>query len=88
MQIRVKLFATLVRLAPDRIRARYPERIRAGAPLDVDLPEGSTLAELIDRLALPREKVRVIFVNGRVQPLDYVLTPGDEVGLFPPIGGG
>jgi molybdopterin synthase sulfur carrier subunit len=89
MQIQAKLFATLITLVPDRIRERYPgEGIRAGSPLEVELPEGSTLADLVDHLALPREKVRVLFVNGRVKPLDYALVPGDEVGIFPPIGGG
>jgi molybdopterin synthase sulfur carrier subunit len=87
MQVYAKLFATLVRLVPDDVSARYP-KIRAGSRLDVDLPEGSTLADLLDRLGLPRDKVRVIFVNGRAQPLDYRLQPGDEAGIFPPIGGG
>ena len=56
--------------------------------LEIELPPASTLADVVDYLALPREKVRVIFVNGRAQPLDYRLVPGDEVGMFPPIGGG
>jgi molybdopterin synthase sulfur carrier subunit len=88
MQVHAKLFATLVSQVPDPIQKRYPQGIRAGYPLEIDLPEGSTLGDLIDHLALPREKVRVIFVNGRAQQLDYRLVPGDEVGIFPPIGGG
>ena len=88
MKVYAKLFATLVSMAPDSIRESYPQGIRAGDPLDVELPEGSTLADLVDHLALPREKVRVIFVNGRARQLDYHLVPGDEVALFPPIGGG
>jgi molybdopterin synthase sulfur carrier subunit len=87
MQVYAKLFATLVRLVPDNVSTWYP-KIRAGSRLGVDLPEGSTLADLLDYLALPKDKVRVIFVNGRVQPFDYRLQPGDEAGIFPPIGGG
>jgi molybdopterin converting factor small subunit len=88
MKVTAKIFATLVQRVPEQIAERYPQGIRAGTPLEVELPQASTLADLVDHLALPREKVRVIFVNGRAQPLDYRLVPGDEVGMFPPIGGG
>jgi molybdopterin converting factor small subunit len=88
MKVYAKLFATLVQLVPERITERYPQGIHAGTRLDVKLPEGSTLADLLDHLELPREKVRVIFCNGRAQQLDYRLVHGDEVGIFPPIGGG
>jgi molybdopterin converting factor small subunit len=88
MKVYAKLFATLISQVSDRIQERYPQGIRAGDRLEVDLPKGSTLADLVDHLDLPREKVRVIFVNGRAQQLDHCLAPGDEVGMFPPIGGG
>lgn len=78
----------MVSLVPDRIRDRYPQGIRAALPLQVELSEGSTLADVVDHFALPRDKVRVIFVNGRVRTLDHALVAGDEVGIFPPIGGG
>jgi molybdopterin synthase sulfur carrier subunit len=87
MRVYVKVFATLVRLVRSDVSGHGPS-IRAGSRLEVDLPEESTLDGLLDHLALPREKVRVIFVNGRAQPRDYRLQPGDEVGIFPPIGGG
>ena len=88
MNIRVKLYATLIQIVPQAILDRYPQGIRAGSPMDVDLPEGSTLVDVVDHFALPKEKVRVVFVNGRAKPLAYHLVPGDEVGLFPPVGGG
>ena len=31
---------------------------------------------------------KITFVNGIVQPLDWILAAGDDVGIFPPIGGG
>lgn len=79
MQIRVKLFATL---------SRYRPNLMAGTPFEVDLPDGTTLEDLVKELNLPQEEVKVVFVNARAQPLSYVLNSADEVGVFPPIGGG
>ena len=79
MRVRVKLFATLGRYHPGSL---------PGTPFEVDLPEAAVLADLIRRLALPRDEVKIIYVNGRTQPLDHMLQPGDDVGIFPPVGGG
>jgi sulfur carrier protein ThiS len=87
MKVHVKLYATLIRSVPDALRARYPE-IRSGTPLTIELPEGSTLADLVADLGLPSEEVKVMFVNGRARDFDHPLLPGDQVGIFPPIGGG
>ena len=88
MEVQVKLYATLIRIVPEAVAAHYPQGIRAGFPLQVRLPQGSSLADLVDHFGLPREKVRVAFVNGRAQKLAYCLEPGDEIGIFPPVGGG
>lgn len=88
MKVYVKLFATLVQDLSQAVLTRYPAGIRAGAPFEVELPAGSTLADLIAHLALPREQAKVAFVNGRAQKLDHLLAPEDQVGIFPPIGGG
>ncbi len=88
MKVYAKLFANLVQLVPEQIRERYPQGIRAGTPLEIELPEGSTLADLVDHLALPRDKVRIVYVDGRAKKLDHRLVAGNEVGMFPPIGGG
>ena len=79
MQVTVKLFATLT---------RYGQGGRAGAPVVIELPEDATLQHLIDELKIPSEETRIIFVNGIIQETDYRLKDGDEVGMFPPIGGG
>ena len=79
MRVQVKLFATLVRHMPDA---------EAGMPFEVTLDRGATLCDLTDYLGLPRDQLKVAFVNGRARPLDWRLDHGDEVGLFPPIGGG
>ena len=88
MKVYVKLFANLAQSVPRAVLSRPPQGIRPGIPLEVELTEGSVLADLATCLALPGEKMRLIFVNGRARKLDYTLAPGDKVGIFPPIGGG
>jgi len=42
----------------------------------------------VNGLKLPREEVKLFFVKGRARPIDWPLESGDEVGIFPLIGGG
>ena len=77
--VHVKLFATLRQARPD---------VPLGQAFPLDLPEGATMADLIRELALPDEEVKLIFVNALFRDRDYVLSEGDEVGIFPPVGGG
>lgn len=79
MHVTVKLFATL---------NRYGQGERAGTPFVIELSDGTNLLDLINLLKIPPEETRVLFVNGIIQESDYKLKDGDEVGLFPPIGGG
>ena len=79
MRVTVKLFATL---------SQYGHGKRAGAPLEIELPVGATLRDLSSHLKIPPEATRVAFVNGIIQEPDCILKEGDEVGMFPPIGGG
>lgn len=77
--VHVKLFATL--------RRHYPH-LGLGEAMPVELPEGATVGHLLNHLRLPADEVKVIFVNGAVRGEEYVLSEGDEVGVFPPVGGG
>ena len=54
----------------------------------MELPEGSTVGDLIGQLSLPEAEVKVVFVNALYRESDHVLDDGDEVGIFPPVGGG
>ena len=85
MKVCVRLYAFLA----ERVSETLQEQgIRAGSPIELDLPEGSTLSTLVDHLTLPEEQVKLTVVNGRLRELDYRLQPEDEVGIFPPIAGG
>jgi molybdopterin converting factor small subunit len=75
----VKLFATL--------RRHYPE-LGIGESISVQLSDDATIGQLLQELGLPEDQVKVIFVNGRVQKEGYRLSEGDELGIFPPVGGG
>jgi molybdopterin converting factor small subunit len=77
MEVRVKLYAGLTRSAGV-----------SGQVAAMDLPEGSTVADLVAALDIAPEKARLTFVNGRARRPQHRLAPGDQVGVFPPIGGG
>ena len=85
MTVTVRLYANL----PEKLAQRGAgQGKQAGAKLDLELPGSSRLVNLLSQLRLERGEVLTAFVNGRARDLEYVLEPGDEVGLFPPIGGG
>ncbi len=79
MIIQVKLFATLGMYAPHGISAKA---------FKLEVEPGTTVKDLISRLKIPDEEVKIFFVNGRIMELSYCFQDGDEAGLFPPIGGG
>lgn len=51
-----------------------------------ELPEGSTVHDLMEKLSLPIEALKIIFVNGIEKDLDTILEDGDQVGLSPVTG--
>jgi sulfur-carrier protein len=77
--VHVKLFATLRHLRPG---------LGIGEAFAVELPAGATVGRLIQQLELPEKEVKLIFVNGIVRDPDHALADGDELGIFPPVGGG
>lgn len=81
MKINLRLFADLLAFAP--------VSRTAGANITLDLRPDSTITDLLQLLRIPPERARVIFVNGRVKDDPaFVLREGDDVGIFPPVGGG
>ena len=79
MRVHVKLFAGLTRYGPDG---------KPGEAFEVALPEEATAGDLLAEVGVPREEAKVIFINGRARPPETTLAAGDQVGIFPPIGGG
>jgi len=75
----VRLYATLRRLWPG---------LGLGEALPLELGEGATVGQLIRQLELPADEVKIVFVNNLIRDWDHVLESGDELGIFPPVGGG
>jgi sulfur carrier protein ThiS len=84
MKIVFKLYASLTQYLP--AEARYDNRV----PLD--LPEGSTVAQVIEPFGLPQKLVHLVLVNGVYVPpdqrLSHVLKNDDVLAIWPPIAGG
>jgi len=58
----------------------------------VTLPDTSTVADLLNHIALNREETYMVLVNGETSPPSerdqQVLADSDEVAIFPPMQGG
>lgn len=72
----------------------YFKDLTGCARMEISLPAGSTLAELLRMLhaRFPQlaamENSTLLAVGVEYQPRDYVVQAGDEVSLFPPVQGG
>ena len=74
MRFTVKLF---VYFRDNRFRAEVRE-----------YPEGTTVEEVIRSLGIDLEEVGVTMINSRHCTLDQVPAEGDQLAIFPAIGGG
>jgi sulfur carrier protein ThiS len=74
VEIEVHLFATL---REGRFRRKT-----------LQFPPGSTVADVCQQLAIGAGEVAVSLVNGSLSAREHRLKGGDEVSLFPAIGGG
>ena len=63
-----------------------------GHSVSVEVPEGTTIHEVIDRFKVPRERAHLVVCNGvivhRVDRDGYQLGEGDVIALWPPVAGG
>lgn len=75
MKIHVQLFATLSRYLPDQ-------------DATLELPDGSTVRDVLDRLRIPKEIPVIALVNGRDVASEQTIHDGDTLTMFPPLAGG
>ncbi|HRP74420.1 MAG TPA: MoaD/ThiS family protein [Rhodocyclaceae bacterium] len=83
MKIALKLYASLTDLLP-------PERI--GNRLDVEVPAGTTVSDMVVRYRVPERSAHLVLINGVFvspeQRATRELADGDELAIWPPIAGG
>jgi molybdopterin converting factor small subunit len=79
MKINVNLFATLSRFKPENT---------GKDPWEMECAAGITVGELFGLLKVPSANARIIFVNNVHANMETILKDGDQVGIFPPVGGG
>ncbi len=77
MKVVVKLYGTLGQQFPG---------YQPSQGIEVDLPEGATVRDLLAHLRLPERAI--VIVEGRVLPADAGLQGDAPVSVFQPIGGG
>ncbi|NUQ63735.1 MAG: MoaD/ThiS family protein [Pirellulales bacterium] len=58
------------------------------ASVAVEVSPDQTVRELLAGLGIPPEHTRILFVNGRPATTNTPVSEGDQVGVFPAIGGG
>ncbi len=78
-KVRLSLYASLGHYLPDQ---------KDGNTCTVDIKEGITIGDLLDRLNIPVEIPKLVFLNGVHSNRDAGLNDGDEIGVFPPVAGG
>jgi len=79
MKIELRLFASLSRYLPER---------RRGNLCAMEIPEGTTISDLLRRLGVPAEVRKIIILNGVHAGESHALKEGDRIGVFPPVAGG
>ena len=79
MKIRLKLIATY--------RERFPPGTE-GSVIEIEVPPGATVAEVVTPFGIPLDDSSVIVLNGLTVPLDAPVSEGDEVAAFSAIAGG
>jgi sulfur carrier protein ThiS len=87
-KVTFKLFAMLSDHLPDEVDGVR----RQGNAIELSVPQGTTVQQLIDRFALPPKLVHLVLVNGTyVAPADRAtrcLADGEALAVWPPIAGG
>jgi sulfur-carrier protein len=73
--IDLKLYATLNKFSPV-------------SPEQHPVEPGTTVLSLIEKLGIPVNQAKLIFINGIKGELTTSLHGGERVGIFPPVGGG
>lgn len=79
MKVEVRLFSGLEECVPGT---------KFGQPILVEITDHFNGRALLEVLDIPEKMVFTILVNGVHKNPDEMLSDGDRVAIFPPVGGG
>ncbi|MHC4168398.1 MAG: MoaD/ThiS family protein [Planctomycetota bacterium] len=74
MMVEVRLFASFR-------EGRFKEK-------ELELPEGSSLGDLLAQLEIAQKDAKITIVNGSAVSAEQELAEKDVIAIFPPIAGG
>jgi sulfur-carrier protein len=77
--IKLRLYASLAALLPSG---------SSGHSCEMEIEEGTSIEQLLDRLNIPASMPKIVFVNGLHAKDNHMVQTGDEIAVFPPIAGG
>lgn len=84
MRVTFKLYAMLA--------DHLPAEARKTNSIEIEVPGGRTVGQVIDEFSLPPKLVHLVLVNGNFVPpaerAERVLVEGDVLAIWPPIAGG
>jgi sulfur carrier protein ThiS len=84
MRVTFKLFAML--------QDYLPHEARHDNALALDLPDGTTIHEVIERFSLPQRSCHLVLIDGNFVPpgerAARALKDGETLAIWPPIAGG
>lgn len=84
MKVTFKLFASLQDYLPVEAKARNI--------VELDLPDGTTVQQVIERFGLPQKSCHLVLIDGHfVPPAERAtrsLGNGETLAIWPPIAGG
>ena len=84
IQVTFKLFATL--------QDYLPAEAKKTNALTLDLEPGTTVAQIVERFALPLRLVHLVLIDGNFVPpaerASRILNDGETLAIWPPVAGG
>jgi molybdopterin converting factor small subunit len=80
LRVEVRLFATLRKYLPPS---------GDGSSARLEMPAGSSVADVVNKLGIPNAMVHLVLVDGRHEPSKgRLLDDGAVLSIWPPIAGG
>ena len=77
MKVEIRLFAGFRSYVPNTRDQQY-----------ADVPDGSTVGDVIHLLGIPEKTKKIIFINGAHGTVESILQEEDRLAIFPPVAGG